>query len=245
MTRQSFANILETTQAASENFADFVGAGDPTFNITFNRTPIPASRTPSDNDFEVLFQLNTFITSLNPLAAYNNVSAIPTNPMDFAAGFYSNTDIPFTSTAGKFLVPFPYGSTLETLSNTYLGTPDRWEEIAVLNSLREPYVDEVGFTVPLLTNANGSQITVASALNLETQQLIYLYSAGQPRTARHIVSITPVNNGSYYLIILDGAPNLGGYTTAGGAYLQAYLPGTVNSQMSLYIPSPNAPPVPE
>jgi hypothetical protein len=244
-TRQDFANVLESTQAAGENFADFVGAGDPTFNATFNRVPLPASRTPSDNDFEVLFQFNAFIMQLNRYAAYNNLTAVPTNPMDYAAGFYAGTQIPFQSSPGKFLVPFPYGGTLEVLAATYLGTPDRWEEIAALNGLREPYVDEVGFTIPFLTNGNGSQVTVSSVQNLETQQLVYVYAGGQPRLARHIVSITPVNGGSYYVLILDGTPNLGSYTTAQGAFLQAFLPGTVNSQMSLYIPSAQAASTPE
>jgi len=244
-TRQDFANILASMQSTSENFADFVGAGDTTFNTTFNRTPVPATRTPSDNDFEVLFQFNAMIMSLNRFAAYNNLSAIPTNPMDFAAGFFSGTSIPFQSTTGKFLIPFPYGATLEMLAAMYLGTPDRWEEIATLNGLREPYVDEVGFTVPLLTNGNGSQVAVASDQNLEVNQLVYLYAGGQPRSTRHILSITPINGGSYFVLVLDGDPNLGNYTTAQGAYLQAYLPGTVNSQMSLYIPSSQQAPTPE
>ena len=52
LTRQDFANILTSIQSASQDFADFVAAGDPTFNLTYNRTPLPSTRTPSDQDFE-------------------------------------------------------------------------------------------------------------------------------------------------------------------------------------------------
>lgn len=244
-TRQDFANILSSIQSASQDFADFVGAGDATFDATFNRTPLPSTRVPSDNDFEVMFQLNAVVMQLNRQAAYNNLSAIPTNPMDFAAGFFSSTQIPFQSYPGKFAVPFPYGASFETLAAKYLGDPDRWEEIVSLNDLRQPYVDEVGFTVPLLTNGNGNQVAVASDQNLEVNQVVFLSSAGQPRTMRHILSITPINNGSYFMLVLDGLPNLGNYRTIQGASLQAFMPGTVNSMMTLYIPSSTPPPVPE
>ena len=222
-----------------------VGAGDATFNKTYNRTVAASTRTPSDNDFEVMFQLNAVIMQMNRLAAYNNLSAVPTNPMDFAAGFFANTQIPFTSQQGKFAVPFPYGSTLETLAIQYLGDIDRWQEIASLNNLRAPFVDETGFTVPLLTNGNGSQVTVASAQGLEVSQLVYLSASGLQRSARHILSITPINGGAYYVLVLDGQPNLNAFTTLLGANLQAFLPGTVNSQMTLYIPSAQAPAAPE
>src|SRR5690606_10352595 len=40
-----------------------------------------------------------------------------------------------------------------------------------------------------------------------------------------------------FLITVDGLPNLDSLTTAQGATLQAYLPGTVNSQDQIYIPT--------
>ncbi len=246
LTRQDFAAMLATVKAAQANFADVVGAGDPTFNATYNRVPLAATKTsPSDDDWEVVFQLNAVTMELNRLAAYNNLSAVPTNPMDFAAGFFASTAIPFRSYPGKFIVPFPYGASLEALAAKYLGSPDRWMEIVVLNNLRDPYVDEQGFDVPLLTNGASNQVTVASALNLEVNQLVYVHAQNQTRMQAHILSIQAVNSaGSYYVLTLD-VGGMSAYTTAAGASLHTWLPGTVNSQKTLYIPSRTAPSAPE
>ncbi len=152
------------------------------------------------------------------------------------AGLAAKSGIAFQRPVSKFSVPFPYGSTLEMLSYRYLGTPDRWLEIVALNGLRTPFVDETGFSLPLLTNGKDNSIIVSTVTNLIAGQQVTLYSTTTTRTVRRIDSIKKLADGQYELV-LDGDSDLSRYTVFNRANLHAFRPGTVNSQKLIYIPS--------
>ena len=67
-------------------------------------------------------------------------------------------------------------------------------------------------------------------------QTVYLNSTTQTATARTILNIVTLSQTSF-LLTLDGLPNLDVFTTADQAYIQAYLPGTTNSQNVIWVPS--------
>lgn len=237
--RSDFETMRDTIRSALIAFGDFVGVGDATYDATYNRPVINTDRTPTDNDWDVMFQLNALLQQLDALTAYGK-NEVPLNPLDYVANFANQAGINFQTAQSKFAVPFPYGATLERLALQYLGDASRWPEIATLNGLREPYIDESGFTVPLLTSGSGTQVTVGSSTNLQLNQLVYLQSNNTAPTQRHIIAIRQLNVNTYVLT-LDGEANLSNYTTTAGASLQAWLPGTVNSRMMLYIPSDQPP----
>lgn len=118
----------------------------------------------------------------------------------------------------------------------YLGDSQRWLEIATLNFLQEPYIDENGFQYPLLSNADGRNIVVGFDQDLFIGQTVYLYSNTQSPTARSILDIVQLSQTSF-LLTLDGLANLDSFALADKAYIQAYLPGTVNSQSVIWVPS--------
>ena len=156
--------------------------------------------------------------------------------MEYVAGLATDAGIEFNIPSSKVLVPVPFGLTVEGIAQRYLGDAQRWLEIVTLNNLRDPYIDENGFQYPLLSNATGRQITVSSNQNLYLGQRVLLQSSTQTPNARAILGIDQLSDTSF-LLTLDGQPNLDNFVTADGAYLQAYLPGTVNSQQKIFIPS--------
>jgi hypothetical protein len=156
--------------------------------------------------------------------------------MQYVAGLASTSGITFDVPTSKVLVPVPFGLTMEAIAARYLGDPELWLEIAVLNGLQEPYIDENGFQLPLLANAIARQVSVGSADDLFIGQTVTIAGAGQTPSPRIITNIEMLSTTSF-LITLNGLPNLSNFTTAVGSYLQAYLPGTVNSQQKIFIPS--------
>jgi hypothetical protein len=234
-TRLDYEQRRDQLLKVAEDIGDTVGAGDASFNSVYNRGNTIANKDPTDDYYEILFQLNEATMVLNYLAASADVK--PTvSPMAYIAGLARQSGIAFKEPASKFAVPFLYGSTLPQLAARYLGDPDRWNEIAALNGLRSPYVDEVGFDLPLLVDGRLNQVVVADATNLFVGQAVWVSAANVNRTQRHVRSIEHIDD-TYYLVTLDGDTTLDSYNVSAGATLHAYLPDTLNSQMMLYIPS--------
>jgi len=228
------AVIQDLALQLSNNF----GAGSEYYSQIYG-TPTPTSRiTPMTLDeYELLKSLYDVMQSYDILTATTEIDDDKKQSnMEYVAGLADLAGIEFTIPTSKILAPVPFGLTIEQIAARYLGDPQRWLEIATLNNLRDPYIDENGFQRPLLSNATGRQITISSIEEMYIGQRIVLRSATQTPTARRILGIDRLSDTSY-LITLDGEPNLDAFITTDQAYLQAYLPGTVNSQQKIFIPS--------
>ena len=223
--------------------ANYYGKGNVTYAKIY-RTP-PANVTTTPLTIEQFDTLNVFY---NMIQAINNMTATQQiddgriqNALGFEAQIAQANGIPFSTAQSKVRAPVPFGLTIEQIASRYLGDPDRWVEIAALNNLQEPYIDENGFVLPLLSNATGRLINVSSAENLYIGQSVTIMAQNLPSTTRKITEIEQIST-TNYLITLDGNDNLDIYTTAGLASMRAYLSGTVNSQVQIYIPTTDVAP---
>ena len=214
------------------------GTGDAFYSKVYNQ-PAPTKRIQpvTLDEYDILKSLYDVMQSYDILTATTQIDDDnkQTN-MDYVAGLADLAGIPFSVPTSKILAPVPFGLTIEGIAARYLKDAQRWLEIVTLNNLRDPYIDENGFQYPLLSNATGRQITVGSNVNLYVGQRVLIIGAGQPSSARTILGIDRLSDTSF-LITLDGLPNLDNFTTAAISKLQAYLPGTVNSQQKIFIPS--------
>lgn len=234
--REDFEKARDQIQEVLTDFENAVGAGNDTYNRVYSTPTRPSTRVPTESDYDTIYALNATLQEFNRLAASATINQGEISSIDYFAGLASRSGIAFTVPKSKFLVPFPYGHTLEMISSLYLGTADRWHEIAALNGLQAPYVDEVGFSLTLLTNGNGNTVTVSDASKLYVNQQVWISSTTVSRTVRRISKIDKLSD-TLVIVTLTGDQDLDQYTVAAGAVLQGFLPNTVNSQMSLYIPS--------
>lgn len=240
-TRIDFEKRRDSIKNLLLDFEALVGASDPTFNRISGRADVVTTRTPTSEDFEVIFNLNATLQEVNKLSASGTIGdQNKLTALEYVAGLASRSGIPFQVPASQIQIPFPYKSTLEQIARRYLGNPDRWFEIAALNRLRQPYVDEEGFDLPLLVNGNRNQVVVSDSTNLFVGQPVWLSSNTSRRQKRRILSLDIVSVGNV-VVGLDGDPDLASLTTVNAAKLHAYLPDTVNSQMLLLIPSTKTP----
>lgn len=232
--KQFRATIQDLALQLSNNF----GSGSEFYSQIYNR-PTPTERlTPMTLDeYEILKALYDVMQSYDILTATTEIDDLnkQTN-MEYVAGLADDAGITFATSTSKILAPVPFGLTVEGIAARYLGDPQRWLEIVTLNNLRDPYIDENGFQRALLSNATGRQITIGSIEEMFIGQRILLRSSTQSQTARRILGIDRLSDTSF-LLTLDGEPNLDNFVTADSAHVQAYLPGTVNSQQKIFIPS--------
>lgn len=236
--RADFETRRNLVIQAATTFAEGIGASNETFAATYNRPAPTQFFTPTDTQMDVMFALNELAIQLDHLAVSSHIDPPVPTSIEYVAGLAEKAGIAFQIPRSKYAVPFPYGYTLEQLSLLYLGDADRWHEIATLNGLRSPYVDEVGFSLALLTNGDRNTVTVSEVLNLFQGQTVWLSANGVQRSKRHISKIDAISS-TQFAVTLDGDADLNRFTVAGQAKLEAFLPGTVNSQQSIYIPSQN------
>jgi len=233
--RETKQDLLTLSNQISNNF----GALDSTYASIFG-LPEPQERslplTVEENEvlasiFETI-QVIDILTSTKQFDSLNEESSL-----EFVGGIANEANINFNTPPSKLLAPVPFGSSIEEISAKYLRDADRFLEIATLNNLRSPYIDEEGFIYDLLSNASGRQFNVndTEALLFIGQKII-LQSDIVPPFSRKITNVEQIGDGNF-LVTVDGLNNLGNLTTADGARMQTFLPGTVNSQNQIYIPS--------
>jgi hypothetical protein len=236
LTRLDFETRRNAIKQVSDNYANAVGLGSAAYNAVYGlTTPSIVNATPTDDDFNVLFALNDLITSINALVVSTTTNtSTKQDTIATIAGMATASGIAFTVPTSKFAVPFPYGSTIENLAYKYLGDPDRALEIITLNGLQSPFVDEEGFELPLLSNGVNNNLFVDNNDNLYIGQPVWISSTTTPRIQTRIEGVRLLNNNQTMVTVRD---DVSLYTTTAKAVLLAYLPNTVNSQQTIYIPS--------
>ena len=195
----------------------------------------------NQDDYTIQYALNDAMNNMYGMISTSNFDDSQTlNALQYWQVKSQQAGINFATPNSKFSVPFPPNGTLEWLAQTYLGDPTRWMEIAAINNLQPPYVDEAGFTQAFISNGFGNQFNIADKTNLYDGQSIILASSEEFASSRTILAIQQITP-SNFLITVDGANNLSSFKVSQGAFMQAYLPFTVNSQSRIYIPSVNEP----
>jgi len=231
-------NFRTTILTLANQLTNSYGAGDAFYSKVYGLPPpITRSQPMTLDEFDFVKGLYDVVQGYDILTASNFLDIANTETsLEYVAGLAANAGIPFTTPTSQILAPVPFGLTIEAIALRYLGDAQRWIEIATLNNLREPYIDENGFQLPLLSNATGRQITIADITYVYLGQSVLLKSGNQIPVTRNVIGIDKLSSTSY-LITLDGLPNLNNFTLINNAYLQVYLPGTTNSQHNIYIPS--------
>jgi hypothetical protein len=228
-------DILSLALSISNNY----GAGNATYSNIYG-LPAPKERaTPMTIDeTEILAALFEAVQAFDILTSTKLFDdSKKQNSLEFVGNMANQAGIPFQNSTSKFLIPVPFGLTIEEISARYLENTDRWIEIATLNNLRSPYIDEDGFTYSLLSNATGRQFNVDDSLKqLYIGQKLMLSANTVPQFVRRITNIEKISDNNY-LVTVDGLADLDNLQTSLNAKIIGYLPGTVNSQDQIFIPS--------
>lgn len=235
LNRQDFENKKNEVSKYLQIFSNAVGAGSDLVNKIYNNYLVNSNKKTIDDQFELIYALNELIIILSHLATNFAEGNTQNASLEYVAALADKSQIPFLIPVSKRAIPFPYGSSLERLALHYLGNANRWHEIATLNNLRAPYIDEEGFQVPMKLNGHQSVLTVNTVENLSVNQIIYALSKTQKKKRLRILDIKKNSPNTFY-IKTDSNIDLSIYRVDENAQIQAFYPNTVNSQKVIYIP---------
>lgn len=224
------------------DISEQLGGGSSTYNRVVNRGDVTEkSSTLTPADIILLSEMQQAMQSIDGLINFLDQSEeSQTNGyVDFYANLARQNSLTFEDSASKKFVPMPAGFTLEQLAYQYLDDDERWIEIAAINGLRTPYVDEVGITRPLLSSGAGNSLPVANSENLYIGQKIELNSNAQNPEIRKITELD-VRSEISTIITVDGENDLSKFIITDNPTVKSYLPNTVNSNNMIAIPSDSA-----
>jgi hypothetical protein len=244
--KNDFLAIKRDLLGYRDALADLVGLTDPTYNAIYNRSPIVAQVPATAQQQSMMKALNENIKSVDFVLA--NLFAVDAviDPFALARANANNPDINIGQYSSGYLARLNYREDLQGLATRYLGSPDKWLDIAIANGLRPPYIDEVGKRVLLLTNGYGNQISIAGtdidgSLNIEkifiNQTLLLQSSVYTYPSQRTVIDLHQIPVSGEIVITLDGDSDLDKYKTSEQASIRVFLPNTVNSSFFVLIPS--------
>lgn len=230
--RTNMRNVAVAISAA-------LGGGDATYNKLIGLPPpTPTTKKLSTDDIATLSNINDAIMSID--AIISQLQQAPVDETNDYFAFYGTyavaNGVAFNPSASKYFIPFPHDGSLEMLAQQYLGDYTRWIEIAALNGLRDPYIDEDGFNVPLIADSAEDSVRIADPTNLYIGDVVQVSSNSKVSIPRTIASMQEISANNWLVIFEDG-PSVVGYSVSSGASLFAYLPDTVNSTKLIAIPS--------
>ncbi len=227
----------DTIQDLAYQISNAFGTGDATFSRIYNKAQPKTRLQPiTIDEYDILKKLYDAVQLMGVLTITDDVQQNQNAAYEFVRAEAEDAGITFEDSSSKIRAPVPFGLTIEQIAARYLGDSERWLEIVTLNALKSPYIDEIGFSRSLLSNGDGRQFNINSAEDMYIGQKIFLFSNSQPRQRRTIINIEKIND-TNFLVTVDGLDNLEIFTTSDQAKVQAYLPGTVNSQDQIFIPS--------
>ena len=238
LTINDFRSFKQEMVDLAHDIADNFGAGNETYSYIYG-LPDPKSRpidmTVEENEvLQAIFESIQVFDTLTSTKQFDDFKI--QNPMDFVGGLANESGIDFQQFSSKMLVPVPFGLTIEEIAARYMGDVSKWLEIVTLNKLRSPYIDEVGFTYEMLSNAEGRQFNVDDTEdNLFIGQKITIVSDIQPQITRKIINVEKIGDNNF-LVTVDGLDDLDVFQTSANARIKGYLPGTINSQNQIYLP---------
>lgn len=240
LTSGDIRELVDNLQEVSDNFAESIGGGDENYSAAFS-LPAPAETDREPTEDDIINQAAIQEAAANFSSTLGTGQFFAEREADPFVNANINLDVndQMLSPLSTIPVPFQRGSSLEIMAQQFLGDPNRAREIHILNNLRPPFIDEVGFTVPL-SNASGRTFVVEDATNLTIGQAITIKGTGVSPTRRRILNLEKFGV-TQTRVTIDGPDNLDIFTPVTNPFLEARLPGTVGPGDTVLIPDQTQP----
>lgn len=244
--KNDFLNIKKNLVDYRDRQVDVIGLNDADYDKAVGRSAIAQQIDATIVDVNKILAIQNSLKSVDFILANLFSVDLSLDPFALARANANNPDIDIAQYNSGNLVKLNYGESLQSLAYRYLGSGDKWIDIAIANGLKPPYIDEVGEQILLLSNGNGNQINVAEKdingeLNIDKfyiNQPIFLQSNTQVvANQRTIINIRQIPVSGEIILELDGDNNLSDYKASEGAYVRVYKPNTINSSFYILIPS--------
>lgn len=235
LTSGDIRGLTDSLQRVSDNFAQNTGLMDPDYALIYGLPYTATDRLPTEDDILTNAAIQESKISLTTCLATGQIFRERDLDPFAIANENLDRDDQLETPLSALPIAFPRGRSLEDIAQQYLDDSSRWREIALLNGLRAPYIDEAGFDLPIFS-ANGRSFVVKDISHLTIYQPVLISGTMVASTQRRIINIEDIG-GSQWRISVDGPDTLSDYVAMSSPKIHTRLPGCVGSGDTIFIPS--------
>jgi hypothetical protein len=241
-TSKDVRDLAAKIQQANDNYASTTGVMHDTYVTTYGAPKGVATRTVTPDDIILMAHMmdskNGFISSLATGQIFQEREV---DPFAVASQSLDSNDPSDTliTPLSAYAVAVDRGATLDDIALKYLGDATRGRDVAILNSLRSPYVDEAGSYSPI-SGASGRTFVTLFESKYGIGQRIQVVGTGVGSTYRRVIGLQDLGGGAWRVTV-DGQDNLDIFSPATNPSAWSRLLGSIGSGDTILIPSEDTP----
>lgn len=238
---ESFEQMVDFIKKRTSIFSQTIGLGDATTAALYGISVEATKRSATISDLDIIAEFNNtkkYITGI--IYDLKTRQKVSPNLLKTANDNIDPLSDVVIDTSYRSYVPVPFEISLQHMAKKYLNDASKWYELATVNNLQPPFVDESGTKLSLLAPAAVNNLIIPSS------QKEHLYvgikvSIGSYRIREEtrIIEKIIVNDNGTMVLFLSGAQDLNKLKSAEGAFVRVYNPNTTRRNEFVLIPSSN------
>jgi hypothetical protein len=233
-TSQQVRNLAQKLQEATDNLSSATGSMDPIFAVTYGVPVGIPSRTVTEADIILMSQIMDAKTGFVSFLATGEIfRERDVDPFAIARQNLDSSDT-ITTPLSAYAVAVDQYATLDDIALKYLGDMGRGRDIAILNHLRSPYIDEDG-AINSISGVEGRTFITDFGSLYAAGQRVQIKGNGVADTYRRVLGKKELGGGAWRVTV-DGRDNLDMFTPSTIPRAWARQPGTIGSGDTVLIP---------
>jgi hypothetical protein len=233
-----FKDMTFFLRSSAAGAAQTVGLGDDDGVLVQGFSLIEAQRGYSTQELEQINDIFDLADEIDGIIYYLQQQTVQQPNLLAVANRNTDPDTQVVfNQAYTAAIAVPFVESLEVMANRYLGSKDKWFEIATINNLQPPFVDKTGTKEYLLGPGTLASVKISSnqANLIKVGTKIKIGSYTVKEEIRSVLKIVKFDDGTM-ILSLSGEQDLAKLKLSEKAYVKIYKPQTANENSLLLVP---------
>jgi hypothetical protein len=232
-----FRDMTTFLRSSAATVAQAVGLGDVDGILVQDFPIVTAQRGYSSQDLEEIGDVFDLADEIDGIIYYLQKKTTQNPNLLAVANRNSDENSVVFEEAYVSAIAVPFVGSLEDMAERFLGSKEKWFDLAAINNLQPPYVDKTGTKEYLLGPATLSSVKISSTAGnaLKIGSKVKIGSFSVKEESRTVIKLTKFEDGTM-IVFLSGASDLAKLKQSEKSYIKTYKPQTVNEDAMILVP---------
>lgn len=239
LSEDDFRNMISFLNRKSAILATEVGLGDPLITELYGLKGVVKKRNATPADIVDMNKISEAVRSIEGfIFVKQRTEKKPPNLIRAAIGNTTGDSAFVPEDIYQSYVPVNFEISLEHMAKKYLGSVDKWYELAKVNNLKPPYIDKVGEKFTLLAPASTNSVIIsAEKYDFLSPGIRVNIGSNGVREQSVIVERVVLNDDGTMVLFIGGSVDLRTFVPSRDAFIRIYTPNTVRNGTLILVPS--------